>query len=546
MAIYGDLAKVAKAAGVSESTASSAYKKMTSGGSSSSKGILSNGASASQADVINTLAQKGFIPNSNQAISTANAVATASYNPATGQYNKTIPAGTIGAPAVPLTPKPVSDISPIGLNASIPAYDPNTGRVTYAPVDGGKGETDVMSQTLQSLQDYIGEPERTDRQAIEKQAGIPQLAQRTRDLESQINTINANNQAAIMQIRNQSSTEGGTAGILSAREDALNRSAAAKLLPLTAMYQAEIGNLNAAKEQVNAYIADENAYQDRVYQWKSDIADKVYDQMTTKQKRQWDLQDQQLQINLNSTKDLNNNKSKWAEVAIDNGQSSVLKGIMSATTQEELDNYVAQLRLQPTGTTDVTGLPSAQAETFKLVQDQSNIKNITSLLSSGGMSTAVGTNILARQPGGFWGAIGKIATVIGVPGLFKDAWKSATGQTQDFISGVEQLQSQLSLDSLINAKAKGATFGALSDTEMRILASSASKLGSWVKRDSSGNAVGYNTTESNFKKELDKINNFAKIDYLLKGGNPEDIDVILKPDGTYWTRNSDDSITQLQ
>lgn len=75
----------------------------------------------------------------------------------------------------------------------------------------------------------------------------------------------------------------------------------------------------------------------------------------------------------------------------------------------------------------------------------------------------------------------------------------------EFIAGVEQLVSGLTLQTLIDAKAKGATFGALSEGELRILASTASKIGSWARRDSSGKVTGYDTTESAMKRELDNI-----------------------------------------
>ena len=81
---------------------------------------------------------------------------------------------------------------------------------------------------------------------------------------------------------------------------------------------------------------------------------------------------------------------------------------------------------------------------------------------------------------------------------------------------------------------------------MKILSSSASKLGTWAINDGKGNIVGYNTTESDFRKEMDKINNFAKLDYLLKGGIPADINVVVHPDGTYWTKNSDGTFTEIK
>ncbi len=68
------------------------------------------------------------------------------------------------------------------------------------------------------------------------------------------------------------------------------------------------------------------------------------------------------------------------------------------------------------------------------------------------------------------------------------------------------MRSQLNLDTLIQAKSQGATFGALSDNELRMLASAATKMGTWAKKDGDGNVIGYNVGEKTFKKELDNIN----------------------------------------
>ena len=63
----------------------------------------------------------------------------------------------------------------------------------------------------------------------------------------------------------------------------------------------------------------------------------------------------------------------------------------------------------------------------------------------------------------------------------------------------------MTLDSLIKAKQNGATFGALSEGEMKVLASSATKIGTWVDKDKNGNVKGYNIGEQALKDELNNI-----------------------------------------
>jgi hypothetical protein len=177
---------------------------------------------------------------------------------------------------------------------------------------------------------------------------------------------------------------------------------------------------------------------------------------------------------------------------------------------------------------------------------QQEVSNINDLTKSKGIQTAVGTSILSRSPSGIGGVIGKALSIVGAGGLVRDAQLKLSGDTQNFIAGVEQLKEQATLDKLTEAKASGATFGALSDGERQTLAAAASKLGTWTIKDSDGATVGYNTTEKNIKNELDTINNFKKLDYIYRGGNIADVGVIQTPDGHYATQNSDGTYTILK
>ena len=192
----------------------------------------------------------------------------------------------------------------------------------------------------------------------------------------------------------------------------------------------------------------------------------------------------------------------------------------------------------------ISGTDSDSTKTLQLANSKAQIDQISSLTGTGG--SAVGTSFLTRAPSGFFGNVGAIASIVGIPSVLKGTYSKLSGKQQDFIASVEQLRSQLNLNSLINAKKQGATFGALSDQELQVLGNSATKLGSWAIKDSAGNVVGYNTSEANFRKELDKVGNFAKLDYLLKGGDPAEIGVTTLPDGRWAVKNSDGTVTLLK
>ena len=103
-----------------------------------------------------------------------------------------------------------------------------------------------------------------------------------------------------------------------------------------------------------------------------------------------------------------------------------------------------------------------------------------------GLNSRVGTNPLAR-------------TAFGL----KD---KLSGKGQDFAGGIHKLVGGLTLDNLIAAKARGATFGALSEGELRILANSATAITDWELKDDKNNGTGvWNIDEASFNRELDTI-----------------------------------------
>ena len=157
---------------------------------------------------------------------------------------------------------------------------------------------------------------------------------------------------------------------------------------------------------------------------------------------------------------------------------------------------------------------------------QSKVDSINNILTSSALSTTVGPTSLFRGLS-LGGVVNKLS-----------------GAKQNFIGDVEQLTTGLTTTNLIDLKAQGATFGALNEQEFNTIKNSATKINTWAVKDKNGNVTGYNASEKDFKKELDKINNFGKLDYVYRGGNPADVGVNII-DGKYYTKNSDGSITEL-
>ena len=107
----------------------------------------------------------------------------------------------------------------------------------------------------------------------------------------------------------------------------------------------------------------------------------------------------------------------------------------------------------------------------------------------------------------------------------------------------------MTLDQLINAKARGATFGALSEGELGILAKSATTLNDWEVKDEKGQGTGeWEIDEKSFLAEINKIKELAERDRAMRTGEvftPDErgvLDQVFLTPSTYQQGNFDPSL----
>ena len=129
------------------------------------------------------------------------------------------------------------------------------------------------------------------------------------------------------------------------------------------------------------------------------------------------------------------------------------------------------------------------------------------------------------------GFVGGVAT--GIANSLQGSKDKLTGDRSDLIADVSKMTAQMTLDKLITAKARGATFGSLQVEEMRKLEEAASQLNTWAIKDKEGNVLGYDTSEKSFYKEIDTLKYYAVLDHVRSGGDPLEKGAIQAPDGTY-------------
>lgn len=147
---------------------------------------------------------------------------------------------------------------------------------------------------------------------------------------------------------------------------------------------------------------------------------------------------------------------------------------------------------------------------YILADANEQFEAIEEMIKSQGMRQAVGASPLSRG-----------AKQVFVPGSGVSPLEVLTGskERKRFIGEVSQLTKQLTLKNLIESKNEGATFGALSDTELKMLADAASTISNWEMKDGE-NIVGWDIDEATFKDKLREIQEyFTKIAKRSAGVN---------------------------
>jgi hypothetical protein len=117
---------------------------------------------------------------------------------------------------------------------------------------------------------------------------------------------------------------------------------------------------------------------------------------------------------------------------------------------------------------------------------------------------------------------------------------------QDFIAGVSKLTGDMTLQNLIDAKARGAAFGALSEGELALLANSSTKINNWALKDKDGKVYGYDIDEASFQRELAEIERLTQRGIYQKQGsffNSEETSVL---DDLYNSTNTSTPMSYYQ
>lgn len=439
-----------------------------------------------------------------------------------------------------------------------------------------------------------------------EQAGVQAAQQEFNRYQNQINAITSQRDAQILSLEGQG--RGQTQGFIGGEQARISREAAIMALPVQAQLAAAQGNLEQAKELMGQLYQAKSADIQADMTYRTNLVNSLISFASSSQQAvlQAKLADnaqasQIAQANLAYQRQL-------GLQALEYGQNNLITGISaidpkSPTFEQDIAAYTSKLRKpvaagsapkpQNIGTSDNpiwavydsatnsfipvegAGNASTPVQAGKLIAGTEKIDTIDSILGSSAIDSVVGTSIFSRGAGTKGGVLGRVvaggtggaltgaAAGTVVPGLgtaigaigggivgaglaaLQGSKDTMTGDRQDLISSVEQLRQQLTLDKLTQAKAQGATFGALSDGERITLAAAATKLGTWAIKDGDDNVIGYNASEKSFKKEMDKIKYYSVLDYARNGGDPTLKGAIQAPDGTYGYVDIDGNVIPL-
>lgn len=422
--------------------------------------------------------------------------------------------------------------------------------------------TDLTSRLIEANRRLVCES--TFRTEQETTQGISELQKTQTDLSSQLKAIQNEAQAIPLQLQQEAAGRGVTTGGLQPIQTARLRANAIQALGVSSLLEASRGNLATAQDMVDRAVRTKyDPIREEINSIRTNldiiinspeysIAEK---NRATQQKARQDEINRSLQREEQKERDIYNVLMEAARNGADTltldkiknsknpSEALVLAGdsigrafkLDLAIKQQQLITAQKQYSLlgEPSASDRKKieeGIKNAKASVLVM---QDKIDAVDVLLQSDGLNSRVGPNPLSRKSATTGGLLSSIATgasvgaaaglpfgvvgavpgaiIGGIVGASRGALDTITGEGQAFAGGVHKLVSGLSLDSLIEAKARGATFGALSDAELSMLSQSATAISDWEIKDKNGRGTGvWNIDEVSFKKELENIQRLTR------------------------------------
>lgn len=406
-------------------------------------------------------------------------------------------------------------------------------------------------QSLDTLMSQIlGETGERAQMATEQK--LPELGKEVRDLQALQMKQTAEYLQGLQNIGQKNIAE-ETRGV---GINAINRQRGIDSLLTSSLIAAKQGQIEYAQNIIDTAIAAKYEPLKTAYQYKLSMYEANLDRLTAKEKslaeaksQEWNAKIMEIEEREAEEKSIQQIGLKLAEFGVDTG---TINSVLSAKTTEEaisiagskLRDPMAKLELEKVKLDmaltreriltaqrerELLGEPTPQetkAQSDALKEKEASIpvmkdkiEAVNVLIDHPGLNSRVGSTALGRKATTTLGKLGKVVSLVGIPSSISVAKDEVSGAGQDFAGGIHKLVGGLTLDNLIAAKSRGATFGALSDSELNILATSATTLNDWEIKDKRGQGTGvWNIDEDSFKRELRTIQELTqRAIYLTQG-----------------------------
>lgn len=362
---------------------------------------------------------------------------------------------------------------------------------------------------------------------LEAQAGLPDQRKNLQDVINQLQGLQKESMAIPLQIQQQAQGKGVTAAGVAPIEAGRLRENTIKALGLAAIGQTFQNNIALAESSIDKALDVEFEPEETRYKMLEKFYEFNQDAITREESRRsttlTTFLNERSRILGEAKADLDRKRADKKEIfdigliaQRNNADTATVQKIFEAKTREDAVALAGNFMVDPKAKHELEGARLSnlltQAQINRTLKETSLLGQVSASdrkAAEQALKTANESIPVMQDKISIANALKNHSGMKGTVGPYKISrftpFSPDKAKRVEFIGSVENLLSGLTLDNLIAAKARGATFGALSEGELGILAKSASSINQWALKDDKGKVYGYEVGETQFKGALDEI-----------------------------------------
>ena len=346
----------------------------------------------------------------------------------------------------------------------------------------------------------------------QNESGILQKQERSNQLQGQLNEVVSRGQANQLAVVGQG--RGIPEAILGGQQAQFARETSIESLPISAQLSAAQGDLEMAQRNVETLFKIKTEDAKVNYDFNVKVINMVSEFATGQENAKLSDIKMKEERKYKEIERGYTELSNASQMAFANGQSALGGKInqldyKSPTFKADLAKLQGQLK-DPMQALDIA-LKSAQLEQVRTDLKASLGGQLTSDAQLDSMTNQIEDvkKLKNTSINGVFGEDLDVLDQIISTSKLKLQLKRGSGQirsqSQDYISSVENMLDTLTLQTFAEAKAKGMTFGAMSEGEWKIIAKSATRLTQRRITNKDGRVIGYTGSKDSFRSDIDDI-----------------------------------------